>query len=60
MLSAYLAQGEQTPELDESMEVTESNVHGNKDDVRRIADVVAPEFHGLAEQKRPAKHEHEQ
>ena len=32
-LSAYLAQREEPPELDESMKVAEPDVYGNKDDV---------------------------
>jgi hypothetical protein len=59
-VSAYLAQREETPEFDQTMEISESNVNGNEDDVCRVAEEVAPELDCFAEEVGPRKQEQEQ
>ena len=51
---AYLTQSEETPKLDEAMEVSEANVDRNEDHVFWIAHEVTPKLYRLAEQEGPA------
>ena len=39
---AYLAEGEETPQLDEAVEVAEADVNGYEDDIRWITEEMAP------------------
>ena len=52
-VSAYLTQRKETPELDQTVEISESNVDGNEDDVRRVAEEVAPELDCFAKKVSP-------
>lgn len=59
-VQAYLAQGEQSPELDQPMEIAKANVHRNEDDIDRVAEEVPPELDCLTEQEGPAEQKDEE
>jgi hypothetical protein len=49
----YSVECQKTPEFDTSVEVSEGDVDGDKHNVGRVAEEVAPKLDGLAEDKGP-------
>ena len=60
MLSAYLPQCKETPELDHPVKVPEPYIARNENYIGWIPEEVAPEFDCLAEQKSPGDQKNEQ
>ncbi len=56
---AYLTKREEAPQLDETVEVAESDVDGDEEHICRIAKVVAPELDCLSEQEDPSTQEYQ-
>jgi hypothetical protein len=52
-LATYGIESQETPKFDAPVEVAEGNVHGNEDNIRWVAEEVAPEFDSLTENKGP-------
>ena len=53
MGDTYSIESQETPELDQAVEVSEGNIHRDERNVGRVAEEVAPELDGFAEDKSP-------
>lgn len=55
--TAYLAEREEPPELNQPMEVPETDVHRYEDNVHGVSEEMPPELDSLAEHESPEEQE---